>query len=440
MKNMKIKNPYLKMIFLYSLSLIIIAGAFHANAAGLVPCVNAPCTPCDIWPLAKNIVWFVLFQLAIPVLTVALLTGGVMILVSAGNQSLREKGKATIWNGVIGILIAFTAYLVISTIITTLAEGRFTAGWKSIEGCTGTDTETGLKCNSSNQCVAGGTGKTCTTSSDCTLADTNDFLDHADLTEAQTKSLSDLQNQNKTSQCSGAPVIDEINGVCFKSWYNGSGPIILFDSLLDKNFIDNWLAQHANELAFAPPDHIIYIATEVNGNSIGGKVGKDFTGALGLATAGNYNYPDDPDTRFSGFLIKSNITGVDANGNRTYINISQLPANKANRFPDYFANVSRSEMTLLHEMGHELIIAKTGENDSTLYATWATYQNLVNQGRITPLSRYGGKPGSANQHEFGADVVAIYDESGGAYQPADKVTAQFYNQTVDYFKSKGILK
>lgn len=160
MKN--IKNKYSKITFLL-LSAVVLAGAFHAGAAGLVPCVNAPCTPCDVWPLAKNIVWFALFQLAIPVLTVALLVGGVMILVSAGNQSTLTKGKALIWNGVIGILIAFTAYLVISTIIATLAEGRFTAGWKTIEGCPAVGTSGNIT-PPSGSC---GTGPACTPPQTC---------------------------------------------------------------------------------------------------------------------------------------------------------------------------------------------------------------------------------------------------------------------------------
>ncbi len=125
------KNIYLKITFLL-LVVVFLGAAPHANAL-LVDCDI--CTPCDLWPLAKNIVYYALYALALPILVVALLVGGIMILVSAGNQGTRDKGKALIWNGIIGILIAFVAYLVINTIIFTLANGKFTAGWASIEEC-----------------------------------------------------------------------------------------------------------------------------------------------------------------------------------------------------------------------------------------------------------------------------------------------------------------
>ena len=146
------------------------ASAFTTYAAGLVPC--DVCTPCDLWELAYNIVWFLLFSLALPILTVAILAGGVMILVSAGNQSLREKGKALIWNAVIGILIAFTAYLIINTIIATLATGKFTAGWNSISGCQAVGTSGGITPPTTQPTTTTGTptptptgGKQCSASS-----------------------------------------------------------------------------------------------------------------------------------------------------------------------------------------------------------------------------------------------------------------------------------
>lgn len=135
------KKNYFKLALLI-LALTAIAAPPNANAQ-IVPCLDEPCTPCDLWELASNIVWFLLFDLGIPILTVALLTGGVMILISGGNSSLKEKGKSIIWNGLIGILIAFTAYLIINTIIATLANGRFTAGWSSIDSCPAVGTSGG---------------------------------------------------------------------------------------------------------------------------------------------------------------------------------------------------------------------------------------------------------------------------------------------------------
>jgi hypothetical protein len=49
-----------------------------------------------------------------------------------------------IWNGVIGILIAFSAYLIINTIIATLANGKFTAGWATVADCPAVGTSGGI--------------------------------------------------------------------------------------------------------------------------------------------------------------------------------------------------------------------------------------------------------------------------------------------------------
>ncbi|MDP2669319.1 MAG: hypothetical protein Q8P07_05865 [bacterium] len=221
-----LKNLYLKITF-FLFSAAILISAVRAGAAGLVPCVDAPCTPCDLWPLAKNIVWFVLFQLAIPVLTVALLVGGVMILISAGNQSLREKGKALIWNGVIGILIAFTAYLVINTIIATIANNKFTAAWMDIEGCPEVGASSqgcggGAPCGvnmvcENGACVMGGatscgTGPACTPPQTCqngtcvtsgsptlTEAEARKQLADAGITDADIKSTGNCSDKTKSN-------------------------------------------------------------------------------------------------------------------------------------------------------------------------------------------------------------------------------------------------
>ena len=59
---------------------------------GLVPCIYN-CTPCDLWILANNIVFFLTFYLATPVLVVALLAGGLVLLSSSGNPERIKKGK-----------------------------------------------------------------------------------------------------------------------------------------------------------------------------------------------------------------------------------------------------------------------------------------------------------------------------------------------------------
>src|SRR3989344_4709505 len=105
--------------------------AFHASAAGIVPdslvpeCSKLPggCTLCDVWPLADNIIKFLLFGLAIPVLTVTLIWGGVMWTTAGASPSNIEQGKKIMTSGIVGILIAFSGWLIVDTVIKTLASG-----------------------------------------------------------------------------------------------------------------------------------------------------------------------------------------------------------------------------------------------------------------------------------------------------------------------------
>lgn len=146
-------NTYLKTLILLPIVFIFLSFAFSANAS-LVPtgCADGMCTPCDIWPLADNITWFALYGLALPIMVVVLLVGGILMLTSAGNQSSLEKGKALIWNGIVGILIAFVAYLVINTIVFSLASGTFTVGWMNVdEACSNTRPPTDFSPSGGNQ-------------------------------------------------------------------------------------------------------------------------------------------------------------------------------------------------------------------------------------------------------------------------------------------------
>src|SRR3989338_7821318 len=107
---------------------------------GLVPCFGN-CTPCDLWILANNIVFFLTFYLATPVLVVALLAAGIVLLSSSGNPARIEKGKNILTSSIIGIFIAFGGFLIVDTIIKTLAGntgGNFQGvvlPWNQTEFC-----------------------------------------------------------------------------------------------------------------------------------------------------------------------------------------------------------------------------------------------------------------------------------------------------------------
>ena len=105
---------------------VIPTSVFAEIPTSIVPaCMNniGGCTLCDIWPLANNIINFLLFGLAIPVLTVVLIWGGVMWTTAGASPGNIEQGKKIMTSGIIGILIAFAGWLIVDTVIKTLASG-----------------------------------------------------------------------------------------------------------------------------------------------------------------------------------------------------------------------------------------------------------------------------------------------------------------------------
>lgn len=124
----------------FLLILALPALADQPQMLGLVPCF-ANCTPCDLWVLANNIVFFLTFYLATPVLVLALLAAGIVLLSSSGNPAQIEKGKKILTSSIIGIFIAFGGFLIVDTIVKTLAgntSGNFQGvvlPWNQIEEC-----------------------------------------------------------------------------------------------------------------------------------------------------------------------------------------------------------------------------------------------------------------------------------------------------------------
>jgi hypothetical protein len=110
---------------------------------GLVPkgCqLGCPCTLCDLYMLGKNIISFLLYGIAIPVVAVVILYGGVMMLTSAGNPQKISTGKTAIGNAIVGLAIAFFAWVIINALLQTLAFqisfGGALTNWNNPPNCT----------------------------------------------------------------------------------------------------------------------------------------------------------------------------------------------------------------------------------------------------------------------------------------------------------------
>ena len=140
-KSLIANGKYIPLIFLI---LLISLFPFFTYAAGLVPCGGPgenPCTLCHLFQLISNIIHFILKSLLLPLAILGFLAGGIMILFAGGSESQLEKGKSVLWSTVIGIFIAFAAWLIVNTIIQSIANPDFKGAndikwaWEKFPGC-----------------------------------------------------------------------------------------------------------------------------------------------------------------------------------------------------------------------------------------------------------------------------------------------------------------
>lgn len=105
---------------------------------GLVPCDGSaenPCGICQLFELVSIIVNFITYKIAAPLATIMLIYGGVMLIISGGSEDRKKKGLNAIWAAVWGLVIVFGAWLIVNTIINSLAKDAFSGGWNKFPGC-----------------------------------------------------------------------------------------------------------------------------------------------------------------------------------------------------------------------------------------------------------------------------------------------------------------
>lgn len=92
--------------------------------AALVPCGcdGCPCTLCHFFILINNAINFLVLRLTPIVATLMIVAGGVMFLTSAGKPGTIEKAKSLTTSAIFGLVIIFTAWLVVDIIL-------FYLGW-----------------------------------------------------------------------------------------------------------------------------------------------------------------------------------------------------------------------------------------------------------------------------------------------------------------------
>jgi hypothetical protein len=113
-------------IFLFSFAVLLttVSPLYYVHADGLVPCTGdtqeTTCTICDLVVGITGIVnWFMGIVFAACMLM--LVVGGVMYIVSAGNPGMVTHAKAAITYALIGIIVIFTAFLLITFIMKSMS-------------------------------------------------------------------------------------------------------------------------------------------------------------------------------------------------------------------------------------------------------------------------------------------------------------------------------
>lgn len=123
------KNKFI--ISLVAVSIIFILGAKCAQAQILPACTTTgDCSLCDLVNVAINIGKFIL-AITGSLLLFFFIYGGFWMLISGGDSNKVKKGKDIIINSLIGLVIIFSAYLIVAFIMVVLSGGTITdpAAW-----------------------------------------------------------------------------------------------------------------------------------------------------------------------------------------------------------------------------------------------------------------------------------------------------------------------
>jgi len=90
----------------------------------LVPCSGADCDFNKLIELIRRIINFLIFKFAVPLAAISFAVAGVIILTAGGNTNKVEQGKEIAWNVAIGLIIALSAWLIVTAILAGLGAHR----------------------------------------------------------------------------------------------------------------------------------------------------------------------------------------------------------------------------------------------------------------------------------------------------------------------------
>jgi len=94
----------------------------------IVPC-KGDCNLCHLWQLASNVINFISFNLAIPLAALLFIAAGIIFLTSAGSEQKITLARSIFINTAIGLTIIFCSWLLIDTLIKTIANPDTVIYW-----------------------------------------------------------------------------------------------------------------------------------------------------------------------------------------------------------------------------------------------------------------------------------------------------------------------
>ncbi|MCX6737373.1 MAG: hypothetical protein NTX26_01350 [Candidatus Parcubacteria bacterium] len=117
------------------LAIPLFAGA--VGETGLVPCAAGECNFCDLLTMMQNILNFITKYVLVTGAIIFLVVGGFNMITSGGDARKYKKGWDIIRATLIGIIISFSAWFLVNTVLNILAVKENGQGmnlpWDKIE-------------------------------------------------------------------------------------------------------------------------------------------------------------------------------------------------------------------------------------------------------------------------------------------------------------------
>lgn len=129
LKNKKIRTA----LFLMNIGIFLLPVAAIAANTGLVPCQGLDCKWCDLMKLAEKVIDFML-MISLPIAVIAIVVGGIFMIISGGSEAKFKQGKDIATAAVIGVLLALISWLIIDTIFQIIVDpGKFPTPWNQLQ-------------------------------------------------------------------------------------------------------------------------------------------------------------------------------------------------------------------------------------------------------------------------------------------------------------------